>query len=61
MSIHCNCECGLKLEELYSGHSVVAPRNEDHARYMIQIASFYLEQHHQETLKALTKDYSNER
>lgn len=46
------------LDNLYSGNSIVIPRNEDHARSMIQVASFYLNQHHKATYDALKKDYN---
>ena len=50
-------ECRFKLEELYSGYAVVLPVSEEHARFMIRVAEFYLDQHRQATFKALTKDY----
>lgn len=50
-------ECRLKLEELYRGDSVVLPSSEEHARFMIRVGQFYLDQKHQETIELLTKDY----
>ena len=45
-------ECRLKLEELYNGHSVVLPANEEHARFMLRVTQFYIDQKQQETFKA---------
>lgn len=50
-------ECRLKLDELYSGHSVVLPVSEEHALMMIRVAEFYLEEQRLKTFKALVKDY----
>ena len=52
-------ECRLKLDELYRGDSVVLPVNEEHARFMLRVAQFYLDQKKKETWEALTKDYTN--
>ena len=51
-------ECRLKLEELYEGRSVVLPISIEHAEFMIRVASFYINQKHEETLEALQKDYT---
>ena len=50
-------ECRLVLDELHRGEKIVLPVSEEHARMMIRVAEFYLEQQRQETFKALTKDY----
>ena len=49
----------MLLEEIERGDKVVIPVSEDHAKFMIKVAQFYLDQKHQETFNALTKDYSN--
>ena len=48
-------ECRLKLDELYEGHSVVLPKNMEHARAMLRVAQFYIDQHHNDLIK-LIKD-----
>ena len=55
---HTPTERLIILDELERGDRVVIPTSIDHARAMIQVAQFYIDQQHQETLKALTKDYS---
>ena len=50
-------ECRLKLEELYRGDSVVLPSSMEHAEFMLKVATFYINQKHEETLEALKKDY----
>ena len=50
-------QCRHKLEELYGGYAVVLPVSEDHARMMIRVAEYYLEQQRLETFRALAKDY----
>ena len=52
-------ECRLKLEELYRGDSVVIPSSMEHAEFMLRVASFYINQQHEETLKLLKGDYKN--
>ena len=48
------------LNELERGDKVVLPVNEEHARFMIKVGQFYLDQQHQQTLKLLKKDYTND-
>ena len=51
-------ECRLKLEELYRGDSVVLPANEEHARFMLRVAQYYIDECKKKTWDALTKDHS---
>ena len=51
-------ECRQRLRELYDGRSVVVPFDEHHAKYMIIIATRYLEDRHQQTFDALAKNHS---
>lgn len=46
------------LKEIERGDKVVIPVSEEHAKFMIQVAQFYLDQQHQATLKLLKKDYT---
>lgn len=50
-------ECRLVLDELYCGDKVVIPSSVEHAEHMIKVAQGYINQHKQEMLNALTKDY----
>ena len=50
-------ECRLKLDELYRGDSVVLPTSEEHARMMIRVAEYFLNEQRLKTFKALAKDY----
>ena len=43
-------ECRLKLDELYEGHSVVLPKNMEHARFMLRVAQMYIDQHHNDLI-----------
>lgn len=47
----------LLLEEIERGEKIVIPTSIEHAENMIKVASFYIDQQHQATFKALTKDY----
>ena len=51
-------ECRQRLQELYDGRSVVLPVDENHAKFMILIATQYINERHQQTFDALKKDYS---
>ena len=51
-------ECRLALDELYRGDKVVIPSSVEHAEFMLRVAKFYIDQHHQEMLDTLAKDYS---
>lgn len=46
------------LEELERGEKIVLPVSMDHARFMLQVAQYYIDQHHQQTFDALKKDYT---
>lgn len=46
------------LNELERGDKVVIPTSMEHAKFMIQVAQHYIDQQHQATVKALTKDYT---
>ena len=46
------------LKEIECGAKVVIPVSYEHARFMIQVAQFYIDQQHQETFDALKKDYT---
>jgi hypothetical protein len=48
----------LLLEELERGEKIVLPVSIEHAEFMIKVATFYIDQHHKEMLKSLTKDHS---
>ena len=41
------------LDELERGEKVILPVSEDHARFMIRVAEFYLEQQRQKTWNSL--------
>ena len=40
------------------GDKVVIPVSMEHAKFMTQVAQFYIDQKHQETFDALKKDHS---
>ena len=46
------------LEELERGEKIVLPVSMEHAKAMLRAAQFYIDQQHQATVDALTKDYS---
>lgn len=48
----------MLLEELERGEKIVLPVSIEHAEFMIKVARFYIDQQHQETMKALTKGHS---
>jgi len=48
----------LLLEELERGDKVVLPVSMEHAKAMLRVAQFYIDQQHQDTMKALKNDYS---
>lgn len=45
------------LKEIECGDKIVIPVSMEHAKFMIQVAQFYIDQQHQETFKALKKDH----
>ncbi len=51
-------ECRLALDELYRGDKVVIPSSMEHAEFMIRVAQHYIDQHHENFVKTLTKDHS---
>lgn len=58
MITYTDYECRLALDELYRGDKVVIPTSMEHAKFMLRVAQFYIDQQHQETFDALQKDYS---
>lgn len=46
----------LLLEELERGEKVVLPVSIEHAEFMIKVASFYIDQHHQEMMRELKQE-----
>lgn len=48
----------MLLEEIERGDKVVIPTSTEHAKFMLRVAQFYIDQQHQETLDALKKDYT---
>ena len=46
-------DCRVQLEDLYSGNAVAIPTSIEHAEYMIRVASFYINQQHEETMRVL--------
>ena len=46
------------LKEIERGDKVVIPTSMEHAKFMLQVAQFYIDQQHQATFDALKKDYS---
>jgi hypothetical protein len=52
-------ECRILLEKIYSGDSIVIPVSDEHARNIIQMASYYLDNSHQQTLQVLKHNFDN--
>ncbi len=50
-------ECRLALDELYRGDKVVIPSSMEHAEFMIRVAQFYIDQHHESMMEVLKKDH----
>jgi len=50
---HTNLERLELLKEIERGDKIVLPVDEEHARYMIRVGQFYLDQQHKETIKIL--------
>ena len=46
------------LKEIECGDKVVIPVSIEHAKFMLQVAQFYIDQQHKETFDALKKDYT---
>ena len=55
---HTKWERLILLDEIERGDKVVIPTSIEHAEFMLRVAQSYIDQQHQETLKALSKDYS---
>lgn len=55
---HTPTERLILLEEIERGDKIVIPTSIEHAKFMIQVAQFYIDQQHQATFKALAKDYT---
>ena len=45
------------LEEIEQGFKIVLPVNMEHAKAMLQVAQYYIDEHHRLTFEALKKDY----
>lgn len=46
------------LKEIERGDKVVIPVSMEHAKCMLRLAQFYIDQEHQATVDALKKDYT---
>jgi hypothetical protein len=55
---HTPTERLILLEEIERGDKIVIPTSIEHAKFMIQVAQFYIDQQHEATFKALAKDYT---
>ena len=55
---HTPTERLMLLEEIERGDKVVIPTSMEHAKFMIAVAQFYIDQQHQATFDALKKDHS---
>ena len=47
------------LNEIERGAKVVIPVSMEHAKFMLQVSQFYIDQQHQATFNALKKDHTN--
>lgn len=54
---HTDYERLMLLEEIERGDKVVIPTSIEHAEFMLKVAHFYIDQQHQETLRALKTDH----
>lgn len=45
------------LRDLYDGYSVVVPTSEEHAKFMIHVAQYYIDKQQQQTFDALKREY----
>lgn len=57
---HTPTERLILLEELERGEKVVLPVSIEHAEFMIRVAQFYIDQHHQEMMLALGQKKNHE-
>ena len=55
---HTDYERLILLEEIERGDKIVIPTSMEHAKFMIQVAQFYIDQQHQATFNALKQDHS---
>ena len=55
---HTDTERLILLDEIERGDKVVLPVSIEHAEFMLRVAQFYIDQQHQNTMKALKHDYS---
>ena len=55
---HTPTERLMLLEEIERGDKVVIPTSMEHAKFMLQVAQFYIDSQHQATFDALKKDHS---
>ena len=46
-----------ELNDIRSGRAVVIPADIEHAKAMVRMGQFYINECHQETLNALTTEY----
>jgi hypothetical protein len=46
------------LKEIECGDKVVIPVSIEHAEFMIKVASFYISQQHEETMRALKSEHN---
>ena len=53
-----DADCRRDLEGLYNGDAVVVPTSIEHAEYMIRVASFYINQQHEQTMRVLKGEHS---
>lgn len=51
----------ILLDEIERGEKVVLPVSIEHAEFMIRVASFYIDQEHQKTIKVLKADHNEKR
>ncbi len=55
---HTPTERLILLEEIERGEKVVIPTSIEHAEFMLRVAQFYINQHHESMMKELKKDHS---
>lgn len=46
------------LEEIENGDKVVIPKSIEHAEFMLRVARFYIDQHHEGMMNELKKDHT---
>lgn len=45
------------LNDIRTGHTVVIPADIEHARFMVNMGQYYINECHRETFNALTREY----